>query len=798
MSFLLQSYLMRILLLTSIFVMTACGGDSQTGNQTGTASEVSVETQTITETETVTTTETKTESETETATETVTQTTTENETNTITLTQVDLVAPVITLIGESEILILQNSVYVDLGATATDDVDAVVEVVVLNEVDSSTVGVYVVSYSAIDVAGNESSSNRTINVIETIPTIIYLTGANVLDLEAGQDYVELGATAINYLGEEVDVVISGDVSIHILGNNIITYSVTDIMGTAMTTRTINVVDSTAPIISLIGDSVIMLDVGDEYIEQGVLINDNVDNDLEVVIVITHGGDEVITSDLGMYRITYQVTDHSNNQSEIIGRTVDISDYTAPVFDHPEITEVTLYLSNVFVPPTATDNNLVYPPRVEAVDMPDLTVPGTYIVTFVAIDNSNLRTEMEMTIHVKEDLPPVITLNAQSEIDLYLGEVLQDLSATALDDKDGVISVIQSGNVDSQTIGEYTLTYLATNSNNQTTEIIQRINVLADEFSTVWKTDNIGVSNNNQITLNTNLIDFPMDYNYAVDWGDGQTDTDITADITHSYAQAGTYTVIITGEYPQIYFPQSNSDAKKLITVKRWGNNSWRSMKQAFAGSHDLVISAQDIPDFTFVKDMSFMFYDAMNFNSDISGWDVSLVEDMSFMFHIAMSFNQDIGGWTVSSAINMGEMFYGAFDFNQDISSWNVSQVTNMSAMFLDVVNFNHDIGSWNVGNVTSMAFMFGSATKFDQDLSAWNVSKVSEMDGMFDGVILSAENYSALLLAWSNQMLKRDVRFNAGFSQYTATLEVEAARDSLSDTYNWTVVDGGPVVEIP
>ena len=34
-------------------------------------------------------------------------------------------------------------------------------------------------------------------------------------------------------------------------------------------------------------------------------------------------------------------------------------------------------------------------------------------------------------------------------------------------------------------------------------------------------------------------------------------------------------------------------------------------------------------------------------------------------------------------------MFVGAVNFNSDISSWDVSNVTNMSYMFADAVNFN-------------------------------------------------------------------------------------------------------------
>ena len=56
------------------------------------------------------------------------------------------------------------------------------------------------------------------------------------------------------------------------------------------------------------------------------------------------------------------------------------------------------------------------------------------------------------------------------------------------------------------------------------------------FVTVWKTDNEGVSNDNQIKIPT----IGDGYNYRVDWGDGTMTTGITGDITHTYANKGIY------------------------------------------------------------------------------------------------------------------------------------------------------------------------------------------------------------------------------------------------------------------
>ena len=100
-----------------------------------------------------------------------------------------------------------------------------------------------------------------------------------------------------------------------------------------------------------------------------------------------------------------------------------------------------------------------------------------------------------------------------------------------------------------------------------------------QFITTRKTDNNGNSNSDQITIPTFNAET---YNYDVDWGDGNSDTGITGDATHTYAAVGTYTVTITGTFPRIYFNNSG-DKEKLLTIENWGSQSWASIVNAFYG-----------------------------------------------------------------------------------------------------------------------------------------------------------------------------------------------------------------------
>jgi hypothetical protein len=198
---------------------------------------------------------------------------------------------------------------------------------------------------------------------------------------------------------------------------------------------------------------------------------------------------------------------------------------------------------------------------------------------------------------------------------------------------------------------------------------------AGAFVTTWRVDEDGGS----VTIPTT----GAGYNYNVDWAcDGTwVDTGVDGDRTHTYTEAGTYDVCITGTFPRIYFNDSG-DKLKIIDIKQWGGIGWTSMVNAFKGATNLNVTATDAPDFTNTTSLAEMF----------SGCS-SLVG------------NASMGSWNVSTITNMQEMFKNT-SFNQDISSWNITGVTNFTS-FLDgsaMSSTNYDLllTGWNTKDVQS------------------------------------------------------------------------------------------------
>ena len=125
-------------------------------------------------------------------------------------------------------------------------------------VDTSAVGSYTITYTATDNDNNTATATRTVNVVDTTAPVITINGASTIDVELGASYADAGATASDASGP-VTVVTTGklndDTWFPNIGAYTVTYTATDASGNVGTaTRTVNMVDTTAPVVTINGAS----------------------------------------------------------------------------------------------------------------------------------------------------------------------------------------------------------------------------------------------------------------------------------------------------------------------------------------------------------------------------------------------------------------------------------------------------------------------------------------------------------------------------------------------------------------
>ena len=109
-------------------------------------------------------------------------------------------APNITLTGTDPYDVECGIAYIDLGASAIDDLDGDISVSIVvdsSNVNTSALGSYTVTYDVTDSGGNAAVQvTRTVTVSDTTPPVIALSGSASEVLECGVDvYAELGASA---------------------------------------------------------------------------------------------------------------------------------------------------------------------------------------------------------------------------------------------------------------------------------------------------------------------------------------------------------------------------------------------------------------------------------------------------------------------------------------------------------------------------------------------------------------------------------------------------------------------------
>lgn len=234
---------------------------------------------------------------------------------------------------------------------------------------------------------------------------IRLSGDEQITLEYGDPFTDPGAEAWGYDTVRdtepvaVEVRVEGLVEPRRLGSYTLTYTAEYQGVTQSVTRTVEVVDTTPPTITLVTDPNLYTIPGQPYQEEGYTATDECDGDLT---------DSVYSYEEGGV-VYYSVTDSSGNTAQI-QRTVNYHDPVAPELTLRGDTRMSITAGTVWNDPgyTATDNvDGDLTGRVKISGKVERYVAGTYVLTYEVSDSYGNKTTAQRTVVVKKVSQPEV-------------------------------------------------------------------------------------------------------------------------------------------------------------------------------------------------------------------------------------------------------------------------------------------------------------------------------------------------------------------------------------------------------
>jgi hypothetical protein len=346
---------------------------------------------------------------------------------------------------------------------------------------------------SLDAVLSISQARLLLKVIRTATnkgTSISLNGANPLKTECGETFNDPGANATDAAGKVIPVHVSGTVDIRTLGSYTVTYTAADDKDSISVERTVIVVDTTAPEISLKGARTMTLRCGEPFVEPGASAIDSCQGSVPVV-----PAGNVDPNVQGRYTITYTAVDASNNS-----KTVEREVIVGSIEDNPPtITMVgqralTIECGSSFIDPGATAVTPCSGPTPVFTDgIVDVQTVGLYTIVYTA-NAGELKSEAARSVTVVDSTAPVISLTGDNPLTIARGNKFNDPGAIARDTCASEFAATATSNVDTNTSGSYTIIYTAKDpAGNQASPMKRTVNVIEAPPTTTIRAAGVGSS-----------------------------------------------------------------------------------------------------------------------------------------------------------------------------------------------------------------------------------------------------------------------------------------------------------------
>jgi hypothetical protein len=270
-----------------------------------------------------------------------------------------------------------------------------------------------------------------------------------------------------------NVVVTGTVDPYKAGTYIITYDVKDQAGNAadQLTRTVIVdKETTKPDISLIGDTVQVMQIFSSYTDPGYKAADTCSGMDRV-----ETSNNIDTANIGSYLYTYHAYDKNGNHASV-SRTVIVEDTVNPVITSISNDTILLNIFSILPKPLYAVSDNYYPYYQITVTIEgtyyqtfpngEATIPGYYTFMYIATDGSGNSDSISFVINVLDKVKPSLQLLGNISYTICRFDTLEDPGYTIKDNYDPNPQVVKSGTyitkyLKTRMLGNYELIYTAT-------------------------------------------------------------------------------------------------------------------------------------------------------------------------------------------------------------------------------------------------------------------------------------------------------------------------------------------------
>ena len=267
-------------------------------------------------------------------------------------------------------------------------------------------------------------------------------------------------------------------SVFPLGATTITWTATDPAGNEMTApQVVTVVDTTKPVIALLGDNPQTVEFGSIYNDPGATATDAVD-DNDVLTIRIAAVSTVDTGTVGDYTITYTVSDTATNAATPVLRTVTVTDTEAPDISPPA--DMTFEATATLTPLDRSDYGIATSGDDTADitdDAPDAFPLGATTITWTATDKSTNEMIATQVVTVVDTTKPDITAPGNITEEATGPTTLVTVGqATATDLVTDPVIITRSPEGNDFTVGTHTITWKADDDNGNTSTADQTITI----------------------------------------------------------------------------------------------------------------------------------------------------------------------------------------------------------------------------------------------------------------------------------------------------------------------------------